>query len=735
MESPIQRYDSLWESFNSDVLKRMATLWGGSSKMRKDECILYLKNALNDPQTIDAGIARMRPYERAALSIIKLFGNTLNLRMLDIAIRATGVELSRTNYGYRSGDEIGRSLTERGIVMPSGGSRYIYYGYGSDATQVFTDDRILARVPPLECLPLRITAAEYPGVSTFRREQNVLLDVISIVRTLEDIGGIGLKKSGEMRSNDLNKFAKKLGWGDHIELDGMRFPEPSQAYLAAMTTSGLLVPRNDALVSSASLEQIGVQPTIHLLRSLTQGTRDMTPWIEYGSERTNYWLKDHAPRGRLAILTALRCLPDRLAWVRFEEFERALFDRIGEVFAIGMLKSGPYKFRQTDAEYRAELEKWRAELRASWIQETVPWLQAVFQTWLYAFGLVEVSLEGKEVDRFRLTDVGRALLWDETPEQEIAPPQTQTPAWVVQPNFDVVVYLGSASTEQVAFLEHHAERLQVAQHTAQYRLTRDSVYGGLQRGSNVERLLSGLAAGSRVELPGNVVAEIRTWASLRERIRVRRQADLIEFSNAAARQRAIESGTPGLEVGERFLLLPVDYSKAAVAAVAPEVLDYTQKPPRCLLVTEEGLLTCTTLSPDLLTPGFLEIWAERKSNISWQLTQKSVLEALRRGRTLAELMAFLRDRLLGILPEILVVALRSWAGEKTLANIAETIVLQCPQSGVLDAILASQTLKPYLLGRIGPDAILVRSSEVEKVRDVLKWAGIQVSAKLTAQRN
>ena len=57
-----RRYDGLWSSFRQEEVKRMAVLWGGTGKLRKDECIEYLRAALGDPARIDAGIARMRPH-------------------------------------------------------------------------------------------------------------------------------------------------------------------------------------------------------------------------------------------------------------------------------------------------------------------------------------------------------------------------------------------------------------------------------------------------------------------------------------------------------------------------------------------------------------------------------------------------------------------------------------------------------------------------------------------------
>ncbi len=125
----------------------------------------------------------------------------------------------------------------------------------------------------------------------------------------------------------------------------------------------------------------------------------------------------------------------------------------------------------------------------------------------------------------------------------------------MQPDFEVIVYLDQAAPTQIAFVERHAERVQAQAHIARYRLTRDSVYRGLGRGSTLEELLANLRAGAAQDLPQNVTATISEWAARRERIELHRQAQLLEFATPAARQRALADGLAGTAVGERFVLL------------------------------------------------------------------------------------------------------------------------------------------------------------------------------------
>ena len=76
-------------------------------------------------------------------------------------------------------------------------------------------------------------------------------------------------------------------------------------------------------------------------------------------------------------------------------------------------------------------------------------------------------------------------------------------------------------------------RLQSAQqYIAHYRLTRESVYCGLESGATLDELLDGLRRGAHADLPQNVLVELCEWAGLRERITLHYRTRLFEFPDA-----------------------------------------------------------------------------------------------------------------------------------------------------------------------------------------------------------
>lgn len=108
---------------NADKIKPMVKMWGGESKMRKDECIACISAGLADPQKVESAIGRLEPWERNALSLIKRMGGIIQNSTLGVGLLASGLHPRRT-YGFR--DDFIDPLFRRGLILATG-------GYGPDS--------------------------------------------------------------------------------------------------------------------------------------------------------------------------------------------------------------------------------------------------------------------------------------------------------------------------------------------------------------------------------------------------------------------------------------------------------------------------------------------------------------------------------------------------------------------------------------------------------------------------
>jgi hypothetical protein len=443
-------------------------------------------------------------------------------------------------------------------------------------------------------------------------------------------------------------------------------------------------------------------------------------------------------QGRLAIVTALSGLPvDSKDFYAIEDFDQALFNRIGENFSLSYPPSPPYFLYTASAKEKEQaLDEWHTKLRESWQKKERPWLEKAFTTWLYFLGLVELAVSNGAPVAFCLTDMGQAVFHSELQDlvrsEEANTKSPDQPAWLVQPNFDVVVYLDHVSPPQLAFIERHAERKQAHQHTAHYLLTRESVYRGLESGTTITEILEGLQAGFQNELPQNVIVELREWAALCERIVLHRRAQLLEFPDARALQESLSQRNAGRVVGDRFLLIEsgsAPHTRSKSDRV--ETIDYAQALPKNLDVSEDGIISLYSGDRDLIVHAQLDQWAVRLSDTEWHLTAEKLTSQLKTGRKVAEFIGLLNERLTHPLPPLLEIALRSWAGETYPVELDSVVVLRCAQENLYRAISTSQRMGPFLKGSIPPNLLIIDATQLETFRAQLNWLGCSISEQLS----
>jgi hypothetical protein len=728
MSNPKLRFDPYLGAVNSESLKSIARVWGGNYKMRKDECIVAICRGLNDPNQVKAVLATLAPYERTALALAKVMQGIIDAGMLAIGLRASGVSLPKSTSDYDSDSStLVQPLVRRGLFFSNYDYNPTYLdSYGKAA--VFTDERLLAEIPPLKCQPLRLNPVSTPPASTYRRAPVVLLDLMGILQAVENLGGLSLTQSGSIRVNDLRKLAKAMKWKDDpILVDGLPFPEPAIAWVSTFYHANILElssSQSQRLVLKDPVEQFASRSYAEQIRQLLWGFIEMRDWLE--AQFSPWPYPENYTRGRLALTLALTSLPVNAEdFFAIDDLDEALYNRVGDHFSLSSRASyRPSYFNKTPEEKRqAEAER-LAKLRQDWLKCERQWLEKALSTWLYYLGLVELGLKDGTPVSFRLTKLGRAVLHPELNISVDAATGKPQPAWIVQPNFEVMVYLEYATSEQLAFLERHAERGSVQQHIALYQLTRESVYRGLESGTSLDELLTQLQAGASVVVPQNVQVELRSWGALREEITLRRRSHLLEFPDQAARQDAIARGVEGVCVGDRFLLLTPQ----------PQVpkrwfckrIDYSRTLPQCLSVNEEGMIQLIT-TPDLLLPTQLDRWAERLSDRSWRLTQEKVQAAIKLGARVEELLNLLVTRATHPVPALIEVALIAWTRKLPAVEMAKVMVLRCTEPEVFEALANSEKFKPYWLGKLAPDVLLVDSEQIKALKKQLAWVGLNIS--------
>jgi hypothetical protein len=726
-----RHFDGYLPQVRADELKRMVRLWGGRSQMRKAECIETIQEGLRDPVRVRAALVQLDPLEQCALALVKQAGGAIAYPVLAAALYASGWKVPRSRYRGQSDVAIVQELVSRGVLLTTYRSDpgQIYRSYGAEI-RVFSDPRLLAQIGFPQYRPFEIKPTTSPQASARRQPPVVVLDIIGALQAIERIGGLGVTQQGTVRVSDMRKLERALGRsGGPSEANALTLPDPARALVSALKHSGLLSFEGATWRPNKSLDEFAAQPYAEQVRPMLYGFAGAKDWSEWPA--LSDYRMSHLAQARWALIAALAALPvDRDGYYAIDDLGWALFERIGEHFSFGYVPNPPYRHQQTPDQLRHEQEVWKSKLRQGWQDGEQRWLAWALSTWLYYLGLIELGLDERVAVSVRLTRLGRALLHPELETAYPAQPDVEGAAWVIQPNFDVIVYLARTRPDQLAFLERHAERAQAQQHTAQYRLTRDSIYRGLESGTSLDELLSRLREGTDRGLPQNVEVEIREWAALRDRVVLYRQARLLEFADAEARQAALQMGLAAEPVGDRYLLLAPD----AWVPPSDSAIDYARPLPRCLSVSEDGQVRVSTPRPDLLIAAQLDIWAERARQDVWQLTASSVAAAVGRGWRVGNLLNLLDARSHKSIPRLLRVALRAWSGQQPTVRLATVTVLKCPTPEVFEAVKTSARLKPYLCGVLAPDLLLVDTAQVDAFRSDLACAGVEVVDRLLDEK-
>ena len=723
------RFDPYLNQLAQPMVQDMAKSWGFRGKAAKSECMAAITRGLKDPKQIQQLIAGLKPYERLALELTKAQGGKISVRTVIITAALLGLE--QPDLKNRFGNEeiaYAHELIRSGIFIATH-STDAYYGYGLNFEQLISDERILEQVgaPNFPTLNLKETAA--PKISAYRRPASVVLTILGFMQAVSGLGGLKLTKSGAPQVNSLRKLTKAQRWEeDGTEIDGFWFPQPTIALTAASVYSGMLTTNADEtqLALAAPIEAFANRPYPVQVSQLLVGLSVTGEWAEWTP--SSFYDASSYIEARQVLLLVLKLLPlDKSTWFSLDDLEKFLFDRIGDRFSLtGFI---PSQFRSVDVDPEESAKSWRDRPRKEWQQREKHWFRYALSTWLYLLGIVELgwnsrsefSNQNEAIVSFRVTELGQMILHPEVAASFVE--QAAQPAWIVQPNFELLVYVDEVAPSQMIFLDRYADRLDIQQHTAHYRLTRESVYRGLECGGSLEEFLTALRTGAKVPVPQNVEIDLQQWGGLREQITLRRETQMIEFADYQAMQTAMNQGVKGKILGDRFLL--IDKVTPAIESLIKQKIRYDQPLVRCLKIGETGEVTQTKSVHDLLLETQLQQWMEKGANKTWALTQASVAKAAKAGNKASDILDFLEARRTDELPPLLKVALTAWAGRPPTLEMAEVIVLRCTNWEVFDAIARSEVLRSRFVARLSPDLLLVDRSQLKKLKQDLEWLGIQ----------
>ena len=402
MSKCARRFDPYLMNILANELKRMAGLWVKAGKLCKAECAEAICEGLADPERVPAALAKLKPPQRTALALHQGGGRRTWRRIAWKRRWSRPATCLRGQHRYsRRSYPWCEDLIHRGVALAAGS-----YGptsldsYSSGEERIFTDERLLEHAPEPEIAVIEIEADLSAEAGLQRPPGSVVLDILGVVQAVEKAGGVGFTQAGLPRVSDMKKLRRELRWTDSMKVDGLPFPNLTEAVVTALRAAGLLeriaigsaACRTAGAVRRASSRRAGATARARLRQ------RERVDRVGLVRRRTGtHWRHGGYPRMRHALLTALRALPPKQSgFFAMDRFDEALFERIGEHVSLDShAPSPPYTYGVSGDELQSKMEEWRRDLRSRWLEQERPWIERAFTTWLYWLGVVELSIAGR----------------------------------------------------------------------------------------------------------------------------------------------------------------------------------------------------------------------------------------------------------------------------------------------------------------------------------------------------
>ena len=569
-------------------------------------------------------------------------------------------------------------LIKRGFLMPSSGSQHIlsqsfgYYNQGiDDNTLVFCDERLLQQIDwPVDITPLEIIPVVTPPATTCRRSQNVVLDLMTVLQKLWEMKQLQLTKNGAIRVADLRLFGKKMGWGEDLITDEHCFPRVVDAIINTLIGLRVLAQKENAIELALPLDRFLAYSSAYQVTFFLTGFLHNSHWAEILDPE--YYAIPNCCNSRIALLHALRALPDRTKYYSLQSLLPALYDRLGPAVATSPLIVAPPRnfYGKKEQQIEAEMAAWKRQHRAEWLRQEMPFYFAAMSSWLYWLGLVELATpDGKQLV-FRPTDLVYEVFDHDSDASAAVAAAAKPPAgpvWVVQPNYDVVVYLDNVTPQQLAFIERHGERNRRRRTPRTTSCHASPSTRGCRAAPPSRTCWTRSAPAHKLRCRRTSSGSCASGRSGGSSSSIQTKTRLIEFPSSKTRDLALQAGLKGTSVGDLFVMVePGAQINAALKAVfglqTIPALDYAQPPQPCLWVAEDGTLTLTGDSRDLLLAGQLAQYAEQVSE-RWRITAASLQAMRQAGVNAKTTLAFLTPRATLPLPPLLEIAIRNALGK------------------------------------------------------------------------
>ncbi|MBI3920098.1 MAG: helicase-associated domain-containing protein [Armatimonadetes bacterium] len=735
----------LLESLSVVYLKAIGAKRGlpRASSLKKLELIAQLESTLYSEEWLSQLADGLEPRELRLLQEIKRKGG----KMSGLAVRYRLMLRGAPN-PYR----VVSDLMKQGLLFPTPGrynnslnywdksGRRHYYDQDDE---VWIPQPVLGRLPDRE--PLRVSFAPVDLPKDARRIahtfSSIQTDLLLLFRYFHAQKAKPLK-SGGVAAKDYKAVGAMLTGAKERGLDPLEWAQ----LLAGLAVAGkLIVPQGERFHVSDSSNSLLQRPRHEQAKLLLEawcGQQTHNEFLDIPTLSRELYGNSLGPDipqgqqlsdGRRTLTEILEQTPPG-AWIPVNQLVVAVQEVDPEFLIPFQAALGSYHSYSSQREsplyegfFRAGAQDYatrRLRKMDNWDEVEGAYLRHVVETSLCWLGLVEVAKSKDEI-LYCLTPLAEEVFGHRTPESQTQ----QEECLVVQPNFEVVLYLDRCDVATRFGLDQIAEHLN-SDKVGLYRLTRDSVYRALEHGWSLKKLTSFLEAHSTNPLPQAVAYSLNEWAQYRERIHVQAGVRLLVAESEEEMQQAV-SVLPSASVRR---LTPtaavVTNRKAKDAAKALknaglEVIgfDYEQEAAGCAELTKDLQVKVKQRDYDWYLRGelakFAELVADQGDPVVYRITPESLNRAVETYGSYENAEQALGRHVASPCPTEAIARLRGLRGLLKGVTLAPAFLLKAESDQQMDLWLSVKEICGHISSRPAPGIALVDPAYVEELRQAL----------------
>lgn len=733
------------QSYNMKVLQAIAAVSGVTvDSRRKAPHVEALTRALYNEKAVERALPQLSARERRALDLLIIFGGSTTSQRLENALRREKLiekhPQSKDRYGYRNRvkgnphrhdspyfEDIVMRLTCLGLIVSEGKpdtySSVIGFVPG---LRLVIPPQVMTHLPEVTFQEdTTVPAIDIQVEASARAFQRDLYLYWSYVRDHET----HLTRQDYVFKRELKKLNETLlVQGDMGK--GMGEKENPRLYFIRLLLQkiGLLkVRRGGSSITAVQVSDFWSDSPPDRVRKTFQTWRDETFWNELrhlrGITVQSGYTSDLSliVTARNKMLAHLSKLPTQ-EWVSLERLVNRLRMTDYEFLFSRDVPSQRryYGYGYYSSDYDTPYSAYRNPLgwqfspikdeAQGWEMVEAQFIRGIVTGPMHWLGLVDLGYAGQTNEdgaalrsvAYRVTEIGAWILGlGSSPQIPAAEGRV-----VVQPNFQIFA-LDPISDHVLASLDQFAERVN-AERAIEYKLTRQSLYAGQQKGWTAKRVTEYLEETGGAPLPQNVARTLEEWEALHRRIVIHRRTALAQTVTPKVMDKLLADETLATHVSRRLtptvaLLKP---SKNVVAQLERALQNKSLPPARtiqpdtarhpCLTLADDGRLVFSHQVPSIFFFATLGHFVDLDAEGVWRLTPTAVQRALTGKLSVDDILKELTDLHRGPLPVWAVKTIKAWGKFYGDARLETLTLIQFRDAAALRELVGDPELSPYL---------------------------------------